>query len=277
MAAGSAMTSVNKAKVPALFRDGRKYGLIPNGATVLDYGCGRWPEVAREFLESAGCTVVGYDPNWFPVPDGYNAGDDRSKDGYDVVAMSNVLNVIQDRSERLMAIKSAWKAVKYGGRLLVTVYPADASGASGPSKPGCWQERRPLSSYCDPVNGELSCIPGRIYFGRLWASDPKPNPNEKAWPEDGAKGSLCNYYSGTMTPVTVIGRQSGKLLVRECRLIFNGPRYFDSYPDSIEEGIASVNAEHELSWSPKGRCWKEPGTYGRRLELNGWHFEPRVD
>ena len=278
MKGNSAMTSVNKNKVPALFRDGRKYGLIKNGAKVLDYGCGRWPEVVREFLSSSGCTVVSYDPNWFPVPDGYTPDMyDSGKGGYDIVALSNVLNVIEDRAERLMAVKNAWKAVGYGGRLLVTVYPGDASGASGPSKPGCWQERRTLSSYCDPATGELSSIPGRIYFGRLWASDPKANPNDKVWPEIGTRGSLCNYYSGSMTPVTVVGKQSGKLIVRECRLIFNGPRYYNTYPDSIEEGIASVDREHELSWSPKGACWKERGTYGRRLELRGWKFEPNVN
>ena len=65
----------------------------------------------------------------------------------------------------------AWDLVKPGGRLLVTVYEADKSGASGPSKPGCWQERRKLESY---VANELAGIPGTVRCnGRLFVSDPK--------------------------------------------------------------------------------------------------------
>ena len=168
----SAYTSVNKSRVPALFALAAKAGLAKPGMRVLDYGCGRWPENVRGYLATLGIDdVVSYDPYWFPFPLGFYSG--QADEGYDLVCLSNVLNVIQDPAERKEAVQKAWGLVKPGGRLVVTVYEADGSGASGPSKPGCWQERRRLGDY---VSDELSAIPGAIVRrgGRkAFVSDPK--------------------------------------------------------------------------------------------------------
>lgn len=163
---GSATTSVNKTKLPILFSLAGKRGLIGKGTSVFDYGCGRYPDHVREFVKGLGGTYARWDPNWFPFPDG--EGFSRR---YDVVCLSNVLNVIPSGTERVRTVAKAWDLVKPGGRLLVTVYEADKSGASGPSKPGCWQERRVLESY---VVDELAGIPGTVRCnGRLFVSDPK--------------------------------------------------------------------------------------------------------
>ena len=160
---GSAMTSVNSSKVPALFRNARKYGLLVSGQTVLDFGCGRWPSIAADFLAGFGAHPQSYDPAWQPHPERLLGSH------YDVVCVSNVLNVIEDDAERRLAVSTAWGCVKPGGRMIVSVYEADRSGESGATTKG-WQERRTLSSY---AANELSGIPGRIMFGRLWVSDPK--------------------------------------------------------------------------------------------------------
>ena len=269
----SAFTSVNKGKVPVLFTLAVSSGLVKPGMRVFDYGCGRWPENVREYLRTHGVDdVVSYDPNWFPIPLGYNLGQEG---GYDLVCLSNVLNVIQDPEERRKALSNAWKALKPGGRMLVTVYEGDASGASGPSKEGCWQERRKLGSYMDD---ELACffgepVPGT--GGKLWASYPKAAEGEKWYPPIGTKLTL-SYLTGSETPYTVVGVRAGKLVIRRCELIFHGPRYPDTLPDEIREG-APGRDEEELVWHPKSGDWHGKGRYGGYVVWGRWSYQPYLD
>lgn len=158
----SAMTSVNSKRAPALFRKAIALGLIEAGARVLDFGCGRWPANAVRLLGSVGAKAQSYDPAWQPYPKRLKRAH------YDVVCVSNVLNVIPDEDERARAVLAAWGCVRKGGRMIVTVYEADRSGSPGPTKRG-WQERRPLADY---VGRELAGIPGSVRNG-MWVSDPK--------------------------------------------------------------------------------------------------------
>lgn len=266
----SAYTSVNKDKVPVLFTLAEKAGLIKEGSAVLDYGCGRWPEVAADFLKERGAARVGsYDPYWFPDAECVTA------EGYDLVCLSNVLNVIRDRKDRVAALTAAWRALKPGGRLLVTVYEGDASGASGPSKDGCWQERRKLQSYMDnelaPYLGEP--VPGTS--GKLWASLPKPAEGEKWYPPIGTKLTL-GYSTGSESPYTVVGAKAGKIIIRACDLVFYGDRYFDSLPDEIHEGTPG-NREEELVWRPKYSRWGGKGRYGGYVKWGSWEYEPYLN
>lgn len=266
----SAYTSVNKDKVPVLFSLAAKQIVRP-GMRVLDYGCGRWPETVREYLSAFGVDdVVSYDPNWFPTPLGFHSG--QGGDGYDLVCLSNVLNVIPDRAERVRALAEAWKAVKPGGLMLVTVYEADGSGASGPSKDDCWQERRRLNGYIDD---ELAPYMGAVAYGKLWISMRKPEPGKKFWPPVGTKATICRAYGGTETPVTVIGRKGQFLLVRDCQLRFDGPRYYDAVADRISEGREGIEQTRELSWKKTG--WHEKGKYGGYVDFGRWGHQPYLD
>jgi len=272
----SAHTSVNKNRLPALFTLAAGHGLFKDGMRVLDYGCGRWPENVREYLATFGIDdVVSYDPNWFPIPLGFHSG--QENEGYDLICLSNVLNVIQKRSDRLGVLQVIWEALKPGGRILVTVYEADGSGTSGPSKEGCWQERRKLSSYVDE---ELARYMGEIVpgsGGKLWASMPKPAEGEKFWPPEGTKLTICRIYGGTETPYTVIGRKGQFLVVRRCQLVFNGPRYYDTIADGFLPGRPGVEEEIELAWKTKGACWHEKGKYGGYAEFGRWGHQPYLD
>ena len=271
---GSAYTSVNKDKVPVLFTLAAKGGFVKPGMRVLDYGCGRWPENVREYLRTLGVDdVVSYDPNWFPIPLGFYAGQ-ADDSGYDLVCLSNVLNVIQEPAERRRALAKAWKAVKPGGLMLVTVYEADGSGASGPSKDDCWQERRKLNSYID---AELAPYMGTVAYGKLWLSMRKPAPGEKFWPPVGTKATICRMYGGSETPVTVVGRSGQFLLVRECQLVFAGPRHHDTVADGILPGRPGVEEEIELAWKTKGACWHEKGKYGGYVVFGRWNHQPHID
>lgn len=266
----SAYTSVNKDKVPVLFTLAAKAGLVKKDCAVLDYGCGRWPEVAADFLRAHGAAVIHrYDPFWFPY------AEEMPAEGYDLVCLSNVLNVIQDKKDRTAALKTAWDALKPGGMMLITVYEDDASGASGPSKDGCWQERRKLQSYMDaeliPYFGEP--VPGT--GGKLWASMPKPAKGEKWYPPVGTKLTL-SHLAGCEKPYTVVGVNKGKVVIRECELVFHGPRYYDSTPDEILPGDPGKPTE-ELVWSPKREDWHGKGRYGGYVRWGTWSYEPYTD
>lgn len=265
---GSATTSVNKNKVPQLFSWAVGKGILKPGDEVLDYGCGRWPEVAAGYLAEHGIGKVdSWDPNWFPDADYVPF------EGYDAVCLSNVLNVIPERLDRVMALKAAWDALKIGGIMLVTVYEADGSGASGPSKEGCWQERRRLASY---ANDELSQYLGHIVPGTgLWMSYPKPEDGVKWFPPIGTKVTISRL-TGSETPYTVVGYSGGKLRIRRARLVFDGPHYYDSVADRIEEGLPG-DPEDELVWKPKSKRWGGKGRYGGYPIFGRWSHEPYLD
>ena len=105
----------------------------------------------------------------------------------------------------------------------------------------------------------------------------------KFYPEVGTKLYLSQrtgdyYVDMVKTPYTVIGVVSGKLLVQECQLIFNGPRYYDTLPDEIKEDPnGKVLA---LSWAPKKGCWqidKHKTGYPSIAFFNEWRYFPYLN
>ena len=72
-------------------------GLINPTATILDYGCGRGDDVRT--LSGLGYDCVGWDPVHRPD------GDRRSSE---LVNLGYVVNVIEDPSERVETLKTAW-------------------------------------------------------------------------------------------------------------------------------------------------------------------------
>lgn len=105
----------------------------------------------------------------------------------------------------------------------------------------------------------------------------------KFYPEVGTKLYLSqrtgNYYVDMVkTPYTVIGVSSGKVLVQECQLIFNGPRYYDTIADDIK---ADPNGEVlTLSWAPKKERWqidKYKTSYPSVAFFGAWEHQPYLD
>lgn len=135
----SANTSINK-RVPAVF----KKVDWQEGTINLDYGCGKYPEYATQYLAEQGVINVPYDP--------YNYITDTPRDGYyDTVTLSNVLNVVEDFGERVRILQKCKWYLKRGGMLYITVYEGDGTGEGRETKPDCWQENRKLKSYYDEV------------------------------------------------------------------------------------------------------------------------------
>ena len=75
-----------------------KHGFLEGQYSIFDYGCGRGGDM-RE-LEAHGLDVLGWDPNFLPDADKVNA---------DLVNIGFVINVIEDRNERMEALQGAWE------------------------------------------------------------------------------------------------------------------------------------------------------------------------
>lgn len=73
-------------------------GLISSGVTVLDYGCGRGDDVRG--LTGAGIEACGWDPA---------NGDEAPTSPAAIVNLGYVLNVIEDPTERVVALQRAWE------------------------------------------------------------------------------------------------------------------------------------------------------------------------
>lgn len=84
--------------------------VLPVGATVFDYGCGRGGDVKR--LNDAGFHADGWDPAHAP---------DQPKTPADVVNLGYVLNVIEHPAERVQALREAWSLARQA--LVVAVRP----------------------------------------------------------------------------------------------------------------------------------------------------------
>jgi len=72
-------------------------GLIKQGTTIFDYGCGRGSDV--ELLRDLGYAASGWDPAFFP---------EEPKPEADIVNLGYVLNVIETPRERLEVLHDAW-------------------------------------------------------------------------------------------------------------------------------------------------------------------------
>ena len=89
-------------------------GLLDPSATLFDYGCGRGEDV--ELLRGRGQACSGWDPVFCP---------DSPRTAADVVALSYVINVIEDPGERAATLRQAWALSR---RLLVVAAQVQVSG-----------------------------------------------------------------------------------------------------------------------------------------------------
>ena len=144
----SKFTSVNSTRLPAIFGkikwkellEWTQQCLKETRPRVLDFGCGRNPELAKEFVESFGFQYFGYDPYWLLDRENEKALNCSPN----IVICTNVLNVI-----------SSWTLQAYIHRQIrdmtpfyfISVYPGDGSGEGKETKKNCWQWNRPLEDY----------------------------------------------------------------------------------------------------------------------------------
>ncbi|MDW6092167.1 DNA phosphorothioation-associated putative methyltransferase [Vibrio rhizosphaerae] len=91
-------TALVRHELSAPMKSLAKHGFLEGGYSVFDYGCGKSDDL-RE-LEAHGIDALGWDPIYCP---------DTDKVPSDIVNLGFVLNVIEDKDERLDALLGAWE------------------------------------------------------------------------------------------------------------------------------------------------------------------------
>jgi DNA phosphorothioation-associated putative methyltransferase len=91
-------TAIVRYELSAPMKTLAKNGFLEGQYSIFDYGCGRGDDL-RE-LEAHGLDVLGWDPNFLP---------DAAKVNADLVNIGFVINVIEERNERIEALQNAWE------------------------------------------------------------------------------------------------------------------------------------------------------------------------
>ncbi|MCF1458773.1 MAG: DNA phosphorothioation-associated putative methyltransferase [Shewanella sp.] len=91
-------TAITRHALSAPMKALAKQGYLQGDYSVFDYGCGKGDDMHE--LLAHGIDVLGWDPNFYPDGDKTNA---------DIVNLGFVLNVIEDKHERLEALLGAWE------------------------------------------------------------------------------------------------------------------------------------------------------------------------
>lgn len=144
----SKFTSVNTTKLPAIFGKIKWKELLEwiqqcldeTRPRVLDFGCGRNPELAKEFIEGFGFQYFGYDPHWL-------SDEENKKALYcspNIIICTNVLNVISSWELQSRIHRQIREMTPF---YFISVYPGDGSGEGKETKKNCWQWNRPLEDY----------------------------------------------------------------------------------------------------------------------------------
>lgn len=120
----SKLTSINSKKVPLLFK------AVPDdcwGQLNFDLGGGKY-DTATEYLKQFGCKNLIYDP--------YNRTEEWNREiidrlvgnRVDTATLSNVLNVILEKENRIKVLKSCYNRLKDNGVLFIGVYEGNRTG-----------------------------------------------------------------------------------------------------------------------------------------------------
>ena len=156
----SAATSLNQ--VPSLIKIINEYGDLKPDTLLLDYGAGKYNKT-QEYVEGTS------DTSYFPY-DPYNRSEEVNNialdNMYDVVMLSNVLNVVKEKMNRVMILEQIKLLMKPGAKLYIRTYNAPKSDLyqetpepGQPTKQGtCWQMCQPLSFYMEEIKGVFDRI-----------------------------------------------------------------------------------------------------------------------
>ena len=95
------------------------------------------------------------------------------------------------------------------------------------------------------------------------------------------RGGNVGYYVGICRdPYTIIDiKPNGNLVIQECELIFNGPRYYNTLPDEIRENPNGSTKTLYLSRSKKfsGKYVDSSGDYPLVADFGYWEYIPYMD
>lgn len=155
----SANTSINKSKLPAIFKMVDFEPITIN----LDYGGGKYDN-ATDYLVEKNVFNFVYDP--------YNRSEEHNKEVInflenwekaDTATCSNVLNVIKEPEIRENILRHIKSLVKPNGYIYITVYEGTKDGKERPTKSG-YQLNRKTEDYMEEIR---KVFPNAIRKGKL--------------------------------------------------------------------------------------------------------------
>lgn len=111
-------------------------GLLTEGTSLLDYGCGQGDDASR--LEQMGFAVTAWDPVYFPA---------GSKDPADIVNLGFVLNVIEDPTERIEVLHEAYELSRKLLVISALVSSSSTATLGRPYKDGILTSRNTFQKY----------------------------------------------------------------------------------------------------------------------------------
>lgn len=94
-------TALSRSELSRPMRVALEYGIIRDGDSIFDYGCGLGGDIER--LSSLGYQCGGWDPFYRP---------DATREEADVVSLSYVINVIENADERVATILKSWSLAR---------------------------------------------------------------------------------------------------------------------------------------------------------------------
>lgn len=136
----SANTSINRDKLPAVF--GKLKDV--HDVSILDFGCGKYPEVAKKWCDERNIRYFPYDK--FNQSEETNISSIKSAKHAEnlIVVCSNVLNVIDsdDVVQDILATIHSFHATAY-----ITVYEGNGKGTGRKTGSDQWQRNQKLRTY----------------------------------------------------------------------------------------------------------------------------------
>ena len=130
--------STISAPVQSLVRD----GLLTPTTTFFDYGCGRGDDLVS--LKASGISAQGWDPHYRP---------DEPRLAADVVNLGFVINVIEDKAERIAALEQAFELTRSVLAVAAMINGGDAVAGLRGYRDGVLTSRRTFQKYY--TQGEL--------------------------------------------------------------------------------------------------------------------------
>jgi len=159
----SANTSINKTRVPKLFKvikDKFGWGYLQWN---FDIGSGKYIDTIRDYLREQSTQLYYYDPFTIDWEDNRrNLITCATKGGAHTVTVSNVLNVIKEKRNQTRVIQQAHVMLRPGPRITsdgrmvpstayFSVYSKQGCGVGEETKPDCWQSNKTIHEYLPEV------------------------------------------------------------------------------------------------------------------------------
>lgn len=162
-------TSINKTKVPAVYKMVKETEGWSKGTVNIDIGGGKYDTLTNA-LQADGVESFIYEPyGRTSNENAYILAQLQSKTLLgDTATCSNVLNVIKESAVRANVIHQVAKSIKPDGTAYFTIYEAKGNGIGAVSKNDCWQNNRKAETYVDEIAqyfGEVS-MKGKLIIAR---------------------------------------------------------------------------------------------------------------